>query len=180
MVNIDQPVLVGLHRSECTIMVSRSVFVALALLCACFVLANAAVSVTSSTKRPVVQDPAFSGAGTQPGLQIWRVERFNVVSVPAEKHGKFHIGDSYLVLNTKNNRRSWDIHSWHGNETSNDESAVAAMKMVELDNLLGGGPVQHREDQGEESQMFRNYFPNGIEYLPGGVASGLRHVPRPN
>jgi hypothetical protein len=42
-----------------------------------------------------------------------------------------------------------------------DESATAAIKMLELDNLLGGGPIQHREDIGEESQLFLSYFPSG-------------------
>jgi hypothetical protein len=42
-----------------------------------------------------------------------------------------------------------------------DESATAAIKMVELDNLLGGGPLQHREELGEESQLFQSYFPSG-------------------
>ncbi|XP_023719008.1 gelsolin-like [Cryptotermes secundus] len=135
--------------------------------------------VAAATQRPVVQDPAFVDAGTQPGLLIWRIERFNPVAVPSAKHGQFYVGDSYLVLNTKNNKRSWDIHTWHGNETSNDESATAAIKMVELDNLLGGGPVQHREDQGEESRLFVSYFPSGIKYLPGGAPSGLRRVSAP-
>lgn len=151
-----------------------SVCVALvSLLCAYHT--NGAVS-----QRPIVQDPAFARAGTEAGLLIWRIERFNPVAVPKAKYGQFHVGDAYVVLNTKNNKRSWDIHTWHGNETSNDESATAAIKMVELDNLLGGGPVQHREDIGEESQLFLSYFPSGIQYLPGGVPSGLRPVNRPH
>ena len=38
-----------------------------------------------------------------------------------EKYGKFHIGDSYIVLNTKvspGGQKSWDIHFWLGEETS--------------------------------------------------------------
>lgn len=140
----------------------------------CLLVVNAAV-----TTKPVVVDSAFVGAGNQAGVRIWRIERFNPVAVAAEKYGHFHVGDAYLVLNTKNNKRSWDIHTWHGNETSNDESATAAFKMVELDNYLGGGPVQHREDIGEESDLFLSYFPNGLTYLPGGVPSGLRHVEAP-
>ena len=54
------------------------VFAALAMLCAYFAFVNSAVSVTSTTKKPVVQDPAFIGVGTQPGLLIWRIE----VSLP--------------------------------------------------------------------------------------------------
>jgi hypothetical protein len=53
-----------------------------------------------------------------------------------------------------------------------DESATAAIKMVELDNLLGGGPVQHREDQGEESQLFLSYFPTGMNMHVLSVHSG--------
>jgi hypothetical protein len=50
-----------------------SVLVSLVSLFSCLLHINAAVS------RPVVQDPAFVGVGTEPGLRIWRIE---VNSVP--------------------------------------------------------------------------------------------------
>ena len=40
----------------------------------------------------------FEGAGQETGLQIWRIEDFEAVPYDKTKYGKFHVGDSYLVL----------------------------------------------------------------------------------
>ena len=40
----------------------------------------------------------FEGAGQECGLEIWRIEDFEAVPYDRNQYGKFHVGDSYLVL----------------------------------------------------------------------------------
>ena len=128
-------------------------------------------------------DPAFASVvPNQPAFHIWRVEKLQLVAVPKSQHGQFHRGDSYIVYSASeppSGRRGAlqvHIHFWLGSQTSVDEAGVAAYKTVELDDLLGGAPVQHREVEGRESQPFRSYFREGLAYLEGGVSSGMTHV----
>lgn len=124
-------------------------------------------------------EPQWQGVGQEPGLKIWRIEKFKVVpsKTPA---GHFFSDDSYICLKTVKDEESGklkhDIHFWLGETTSQDEAGTAAYKTVELDDLLGGGPVQHREVQGHESKKFVKYFPDGIRILAGGIESGFNHV----
>ncbi|XP_033113783.1 advillin-like isoform X1 [Anneissia japonica] len=125
-------------------------------------------------------DPAFRDAGKKEGLKIWRIENMKVVSWPEKDYGHFFQGDSYIVLHTRKvgSGFEWNIHFWLGRETSNDEAGVAAYKTVELDDHLGGSPVQHREVQEHEGQLFISYFKKGIRYQTGGIKSGFKHVDR--
>ncbi|XP_053946203.1 gelsolin [Anastrepha ludens] len=126
-----------------------------------------------------VMHRAFANAGRTPGLEIWRVENFEPVAYPKNDYGKFYSGDSYIVLNTierKDKQLSWDIHFWLGSDTSTDEAGAAAIYAVQLDDLLNGAPVQHREVQDHESQLFLSYFRNGVRYEQGGVGTGFKHV----
>lgn len=85
----------------------------------------------------------------------------------------------HLIAQTKEDsskRLSWDVHFWLGLETSQDEAGAAAILTVQLDDLLGGAPVQHREVQEHESTPFLGYYRNGIRYVQGGAASGFHHV----
>jgi len=100
--------------------------------------------------------------------------------VPSEQYGEFYDGDSYICLNTYKEKGKdalkWDVHFWLGEFTTQDEAGTAAYKTVELDDLLRGAPVQHREVQGHESDLFLGYFKNQIKLLKGGVESGFKHV----
>ncbi|KAH8294598.1 hypothetical protein KR018_000155 [Drosophila ironensis] len=135
-----------------------------------------------NAKQPArrIMHPAFANAGRSAGLEIWRIENFEPVAYPKNNYGKFFTGDSFIVLNTienkKDNKLSWDVHFWLGSETSTDEAGAAAILTVQLDDLLNGAPVQHREVQDHESQLFLGYFKNGVRYEQGGVGTGFKHV----
>lgn len=125
-------------------------------------------------------EKAWEGAGKNLGIQIWRIEKFKVVHWPKERYGEFFDGDSYILLRTYKEKDApkikWDLHFWLGKFTTQDEAGTAAYKTVELDDLLGTEPVQHREVMGHESELFLGYFNNQIRLLSGGVDSGFKHV----
>ncbi|OEL31017.1 Villin-2, partial [Dichanthelium oligosanthes] len=136
-----------------------------------------------------VLDPAFQGAGQKvtcllvhplalfSGTEIWRIEDFKPVALPKSDYGKFYCGDSYIVLQTtcpKGGAYLYDLHFWIGKDSSQDEAGTAAIKTVELDAILGGRAIQHRELQSYESDKFLSYFKPCIIPLEGGFASGFK------
>ncbi|XP_052780681.1 gelsolin-like protein 2 [Mya arenaria] len=138
----------------------------------------------SDTERQVKKEsaqtePAWKNAGQKIGIQIWRIVNFKVTHWPKEDYGKFFDGDSYIILNTYKEEDTeqllYDVHFWIGKFSSQDEYGTAAYKTVELDTLLDDVPVQHREVQGHESELFRSYF-KSITIMKGGADSGFRHV----
>ncbi|XP_066529896.1 adseverin [Hoplias malabaricus] len=126
----------------------------------------------------VLYHKEFEQAGQCTGLQIWRIERMELVPVPESLHGSFYVGDAYLVLRTVKQKDTcfYDLHYWLGKECTQDESTAAAIFTVQLDDYLRGKPVQYRELQGCESTTFTSYFKGGITYKAGGVSSGFQHV----
>ena len=65
----------------------------------------------------VVEHPEFLKAGKEPGLQIWRVEKFDLVPVPPNLYGDFFTGDAYVILKTvqlRNGNLQYDLHYWLG------------------------------------------------------------------
>lgn len=126
-------------------------------------------------------EPAWKGKGEAPGLDVWRVEKFQIVPWPQQQYGEFYDGDSYIVLHTTKSASGgdalrWDIYFWLGSYTTQDEAGTAAYKTVELDDVFHGAAVQHREVQGQESTAFLKLFGGKITILNGGIESGFKHV----
>ncbi|XP_054331398.1 macrophage-capping protein [Pongo pygmaeus] len=114
----------------------------------------------------------FPGSVQDPGLHVWRVEKLKPVPVVRENQGIFFSGDSYLVLHNGPEEIS-HLHLWIGQQSSRDEQGACAVLAVHLNTLLGERPVQHREVQGNESDLFMSYFPRGLKYQEGGVESAF-------
>ncbi|XP_074140649.1 villin-like protein isoform X2 [Sminthopsis crassicaudata] len=112
------------------------------------------------------------------GLQIWIIENMKMVLVPQKAYGSFFEGDCYIILHNEKTSRGLaiDIHYWIGKDSAVDEQGAAAAFAAQLDGLLGDVPVQHREVQGYESEVFKSYFKKGIIYKKGGLTSGFKHV----
>lgn len=51
-----------------------------------------------------------------------------------------------------------------GRDSSQDEQGACALLSTQLNVLLGERPVTHREVQGNESDLFMQYFPHGVTY----------------
>lgn len=65
----------------------------------------------------MVYHPEFERAGKEPGLQVWRIEKFDLVAVPQNLYGGFYTGDAYVILNTIKQRSGnlqYDLHFWLG------------------------------------------------------------------
>ncbi|XP_072269487.1 advillin-like [Pyxicephalus adspersus] len=120
----------------------------------------------------------FANISRKPGLQIWSIEKMELVPLPEKAYGSFFEGDCYIILSIKQTSTgtATDVHYWIGKDSTQDEQGAAALYTSQIDEALGGSPIQHREVQGYESAAFKSYFKNGVIYKKGGVASGFKHV----
>lgn len=125
-----------------------------------------------------MSDHEFNDIGKNPGLTIWRIENFKLVPISKTDYGTFYTGDSYLILYTyiksdDDSQLAWKIHYWLGSNSSVDETTTASFKAIDLDDYLGGYPIQIREVQDNETDEFKAYFSSNIKYLEGGVESSF-------
>lgn len=91
------------------------------------------------------------------------------------RYGQFYGGDSYILLYTykSGNKEEAIIYFWLGKDSSIDEQGSAAVLAKELDDSMGGKPVQIRVTQGKEPSHFCQLFKGKMVVHAGGHASGF-------
>lgn len=92
--------------------------------------------------------------------QIWRIEGSNKVLVDPATYGQFYGGDSYIILYNYRHggRQGQIIYNWQGAQSTQDEVAASAILTAQLDEELGGTPVQSRVVQGKEPAHLMSLF----------------------
>ncbi|XP_028988715.1 gelsolin-like [Betta splendens] len=93
-------------------------------------------------------------------VQIWRVENGARVPVEPSTYGQFYGGDCYIILYSykQGGREKHLIYTWQGLKCTQDELGASAFLTVQLDNSMGGSPVQVRVTQGQEPSHLMSIF----------------------
>lgn len=124
-------------------------------------------------------EPQWKTIKKEPGLYIWRIEKFNVIPWPKDEYGTFYQGDTFIVLSItkdeENDSLDYNAHMWVGQDSTCDESGTGAYKIVELNDYFNSEMTLIYEEQGFESSLFTSYF-NNINILSGGIESGFKKV----
>jgi len=111
-------------------------------------------------------------------LQMWRVEKFELVEVPKSQYGHFYGGDSYVMMYTylKNDKKMYIVYFWQGLKSSQDEKGASALWAVKKDEEVGGEAVQVRVVQNKEPPHFYLIFKGRMVIHEGGRASGFKNI----
>jgi hypothetical protein len=85
----------------------------------------------------------------------------------------------YIILYEYKDQRGKEaafIYFWQGHESSQDEKADSAIMAMQLDDEMGGYPVQVRVVQGKEPPHFFKIFEKmGMCIHEGGIGSGFKN-----
>ncbi len=111
-------------------------------------------------------------------VEVWRIKDFKREPLDEGLYGQFWAGDSFIVLYSYkvNTKDAWIIYFWQGRDSSVDEKGASALIAKEMDDELGGDPVQVRVVQNKEPKHFLALFKGKMIVHEGGVASGFKNV----
>lgn len=112
--------------------------------------------------------------------EIWRIENIkDLAPVDKKEYGQFYAGDSYVILykyKEPGGRDQAFIYFWQGLKSTQDEKAASAIQAKELDDKMGGYPVQVRVVQNKEPPHFMKIFEKSLVIHAGGIGSGFKNV----
>lgn len=113
-------------------------------------------------------------------LEVFRIENIkDLAPVKKNEYGQFYAGDSYVICykyKTEGGKEAAFIYFWQGLKSTQDEKAASAIQAKEMDDAMGGYPVQVRVVMNKEPPHFFKIFENSMVVHTGGIGSGFKNV----
>ncbi|GAB1598635.1 villin-1-like [Argonauta hians] len=102
-------------------------------------------------------------------VEVYRYQNYHLIALNKEQYGQFFNGDCYVVVYTYKvkSQEKHIVYYWLGIESNEDDQRLVAIRVIDLEETLGGNVMQVRVIQGKEPAHLMTIFKGKMVIFQG-------------